>query len=211
MNEIRIVIYHPEMGKISEDTFTKLLKSITKIVREAHFQELLYILYDCKYLDDCRERLLALSKRNFNHGTPYYIETVRRGSLELTITATAFAIYFLDKTLGTTISESWRKTQSHKILEDHLSTRLWMSNYLKSESRRENFVRDIETVLDNWDLDGFEISELKDKEIDGDREIRFSIKEKEGLRKPADIENIDTNSMIERLRNVQLDSNNNTK
>jgi len=123
MNNLRIRLYHQKLDLLSDRTFRALLKRLSALSREIQTQEVLHFVNNSRLLE-LREKqsINDRIKPSLNHIPSYYIEKIEKGSLEIVLALTAFALWLLQQTVGETIKEAWKKTQFHKELVDYLSS-----------------------------------------------------------------------------------------
>lgn len=107
-----------------------------------------------------RDRL----KGQLNHIEAYYLERLEKGSIELTITLTAFGVWLLQQTIGESIKEAWLKSDMHKDLVD----------YLSSDRRKVVLDRNIDTVLSGWRFDNYTIDDMN-KVVDDQGDINVKV------------------------------------
>ena len=119
---------------------------MSTLSREIQEQEVLFLINSNSFLEpnekqSVRDRIAS----DLSHINSYYIEKVEKGSLTLTISLTAFAIWLLQNTIGESIKDAWKKTQFHQYIID----------YLTSERRADILNKNADIFLDSWMLERF--------------------------------------------------------
>jgi hypothetical protein len=133
--DLYIVFYHPNLSIISEKSVRRLLKDISKICHKALIDELEYLMLDLK-LDNRQKQ--SISDRIFKKieaGSFYYFEDFKRGSALIEISITGLALWLLNTTFGEPIKAAARKSQWLKKVEEILSKKITIKNYLKSRPK----------------------------------------------------------------------------
>jgi hypothetical protein len=147
MNKVYITFYHPHLDIISDRTFRTFIKNTSKVVREIITDELQQITDELGLSLRERQSLKARLRNNDSKIVSYYLESVERGSLALTLSITAVGLWLLQQTLGETIKEAWKQSQLHEKLIDYLTKKRrieWMEQELRhcfpKEKRFDRYV-----------------------------------------------------------------------
>lgn len=164
MNDLKLVIYHPSLDLISDRTIRFLLKKTSSLAREIQAHEVFYLIntsqLDASEKQSIRDRI----RRDLNHIPAYYVEKIEKGSIELTITVTAFALWLLQTTVGQSLADAWKTTNFHKHLV----------KYLSRDLRRKTIETNVESAVNNWQIDRFIVERVR-KEIDDDGNIVVTV------------------------------------
>lgn len=160
MNNLKIILYHPTINILSDRTFRELLKRLSSICRKVQSREV-FSFVNNSFLDFNEKQSIAdRIKKDLPHINSYYVENIERGSLAVTITVSAVALWLLQITVGHSLQEAWKKTRFHKELV----------KYLSSERRKEVIKRNIDVIQDGWIAKRFLIKNIQ-TEIDGEKDI----------------------------------------
>lgn len=160
MNNLRIVLYHPTLDLVSDRTFRELLKKLSSLSREIQAQEALFLINSSFLEPSEKQSIRDRIRPDLDHIPAYYVEKIQKGSLEVTISMTAFAIWLLQATVGKSIEEAWKRTKFHQ----------WLIDYLSSERRKDTIERNVDAVINNWSMDRFLVESVQ-KEIDENEDI----------------------------------------
>jgi hypothetical protein len=189
MNNVTLQLYHPTLNLLSDRTFRELLKKLSALTREIQAQEVLHLVRTSDLPSNLQQSLRDKLKPKLSHLTAYYVEDVKRGSLELVVSVTLVGIWLLQTTLGETIKEAWLQTQFHKKLLEYLTSS-------GSSGRRKTIEKNIDLVVNNWKLDKFLIQDVSTK-VDKSNDLTVRVKleslpvsdeKAEELSKPVDVD-----------------------
>lgn len=164
MNNVKFVFYHPDLDLLSDRTIRSLLKSISATLREIQYQEVFFLINTSNASPSEKQSMRDRLKGQLNHIEAYYLERLEKGSIELTITLTAFGVWLLQQTIGESIKEAWLKSDMHKDLVD----------YLSSDRRKVVLDRNIDTVLSGWRFDNYTIDDMN-KVVDDQGDINVKV------------------------------------
>jgi len=124
MNDIKITLYHPTLDLISDRTLRDILKSLSSMGRNIQVNEIMHLInnspLDASEKQSIRDRLSP----ELMHMHSYYVDKIEKGSLSVTITVTAFALWMLQNTIGESVKDAWKQTKFHKKIIDYLTTDL---------------------------------------------------------------------------------------
>lgn len=121
MNEIRLRVYHPGLDLLSDRTLRSLLKSVSVFCREIQRAEALELLDEFELSESHQDEIEGQLEAPIDHMESYYVNKIRKGSIELTLCFTPFAIFILQQTLGASLSEAWSRSDMNKKIVDYLS------------------------------------------------------------------------------------------
>ncbi len=164
MKNVTFVFFHPDLDILSDRTIRSLLKKISVILREVQFQEIAYLIKQSDITPSEKQSLRDRLGGQLNHIEAYYLERLERGSLTLTVSLTAVAIWLLQQTIGESIKEAWRQSEMHKNLV----------SYLSGPQRKEVLVKNIDRVLDAWSYDDYLIEDTN-KSIDNQGDLTVKV------------------------------------
>ncbi|WP_233009521.1 hypothetical protein [Rheinheimera faecalis] len=163
MNNVNFVFYHPHLDPISDRTLRALLKKISTILREIQYQEVFHLINISDISPSEKQSMRDRVKGPINHIDAYYLQKLEKGSIEITISLTAFGIWLLQQTIGESIKEAWLKSEMHKNLV----------SYLSGDARKEVLDRNIDRVLENWTFDNYLVEDVsKTTDEKGDINVR---------------------------------------
>jgi hypothetical protein len=122
MNNIRIIVYHPNLDLLSDRTLRQLLKKLSSLGREIQTQEVLTLVNDSSLSWPEKQSIRDRITPQLSHISAYYVEELYKDSLEVTLTFTAAALWLLQNTIGESVKEAWKKTEWHEMIVDYLSS-----------------------------------------------------------------------------------------
>lgn len=152
MKNIQFKFYHPDLNVVSDRTLRSLLKKISTLSREIQYQEVMYLINNSDLHANEKQSLRDKLNAPLNHIHAYYVDKIERGSIEIILSLSACALWLLDKTIGETIKDAWKRTDLNQSLLDYL---------LKGNHRQTIINRNIDRVLDAWSFDGFLIDNIE--------------------------------------------------
>lgn len=192
MKNIIFKVYHPSLELISDRTFRSLLKKLSSVVREIQITEVYYLINQIS-----QNELLSPSEKQslrdrldgpLRHIDSYYVEEIERGSLKVTVTATAIALWLLNTALSETVKEVWVKSEINKQLVTYLTT----------EKREEIVERNCDVVIESWNFEGFSVENVEKELVEGETlVITINIGTARSLKN--DIKKIDVDFIIQEL------------
>jgi len=122
MPEVYIRLYHPDIKVLSDRTFRYFLRDISKIIREAHVNEVITLIntsdLNLKEKQSLRDRL----RHQLEEDPCYYVEGFKKGSIELVIAASAVSIWLLQQTIGESVKEAYTQSLLHKRIVKFLKS-----------------------------------------------------------------------------------------
>ncbi len=135
-NDLYVIFYHPELSIISEKTFRRLLKDISKICHKALLEELEYLMRELKLDNRQKQSIKGRTLNKIAAGSFYYLEDFRRDSVFLEVSITGLALWLLNITLGESFKAAARKSHLLKKLEEILSKKINIRNYIKRRPKK---------------------------------------------------------------------------
>lgn len=171
-SDIAIIIYHPDLGILSDRTFRQLLKKISKACRKVLSNEIREILHELDLSDRERQSLNDQVKNKLKHSETYYVEQLSRNSTEITIVLTGLGYFLLANTIGETIKDAWRESNAYQKLKDLLlkdwrvnTTPKIIENQFSGESLAPFFIGDFNTHVEEENtFVEFQLGTYKDEE-----------------------------------------------
>ena len=167
MNDVIIRLHHPELNILSDRTFRYLLRRLSAACRELQIREMNDLIDSSELTLSERQSLRDRMRGDLEHMDGYYLETVERGSLTLTVMVTGGALWILQNTLAISVQEAWKKARVHESIVDLLSSDRGDRYYL--------IERNADLVLSNWNFDRFLVDDLSTEQVDGDIRIEMQL------------------------------------
>jgi len=119
--EVRVDLIYPKLDFVSDRTFRESLKLASREIHAIHLSEVEYLITTSSLSPQQKQSIWDRMKNQLDPIPNYYIETVKRGSLEIAVALSAAAYFLLEKTMGKTIEAAWERTASFKRLVRFLS------------------------------------------------------------------------------------------
>jgi hypothetical protein len=119
--EVRVDLIYPKLEFISDRTFRESLKLASREIHAIHLNEVEYLITTSSLSSQQKQSIWDRMRKQLDPIPNYYIESVRRGSLEIVIALSAAAYFLLEKTMGKTIEAAWERTASYRWLVRFLS------------------------------------------------------------------------------------------
>ena len=176
MQSVRVKLIYTEIEGVSDRTARNLLKSLSKVAREAQVREFNDVLRIDELLSRRERQSLRDKLQDELQAAPvYYLDRAESGSLEVTITLTGLLIWFLQNTLGETIKEAWKLTAMHGAIIGYVteSRPKKLAEIVIEEVRRHDFlsgraVVQSSTIVESEDSETVEIYIIPDEDLDID-------------------------------------------
>ncbi|MGE6284300.1 hypothetical protein [Aeromonas taiwanensis] len=159
MKNIKFKIYHPTLDPVSDRTFRSILKKFSTLLREIQYQEVFFLINHSNITKSEKQSLQDRLKGPLNHIDAYYIERIEKGSIIIEAALTATGLWLLKNTIGESIKEAWKQSDMHESIVSYLSEPL----------QREKVIdRNVDRVIDAWNMDGFLIENTTKEKVDED-------------------------------------------
>ncbi|WP_217511817.1 hypothetical protein [Vibrio metschnikovii] len=159
MKNIKFKIYHPTLDLVSDRTLRSILKKFSTLLREIQYQEVFFLINHSNITKSEKQSLQDRLKGPLNHIDAYYIERIEKGSIIIEAALTATGLWLLKNTIGESIKEAWKQSDMHELIVSYLSEPL----------QREKVIdRNVDRVIDAWNMDGFLIENTTREKIDED-------------------------------------------
>lgn len=159
MKNIKFKIYHPTLDLVSDRTLRSILKKFSTLLREIQYQEVFFLINHSNITKSEKQSLQDRLKGPLNHIDAYYIERIEKGSIIIEAALTATGLWFLKNTIGESIKEAWKQSDMHEFIVSYLSEPL----------QREKVIdRNVDRVIDAWNMDGFLIENTTREKVDED-------------------------------------------
>ena len=120
MSSLVVKVEYADLPFISDRTARSILKDLSKAVRQAQTIEVEQLLRTANVGRRDRQSINDRLRRPLQEGAVYYVEELRAGSLQSTITMSAFALWLLNITVGETIKDAWRAAPIHQAVIDYI-------------------------------------------------------------------------------------------
>ncbi|PYC67448.1 hypothetical protein C9J69_18200 [Vibrio cholerae] len=159
MKNIKFKIYHPTLDLVSDRTLRSILKKFSTLLREIQYQEAFFLINHSNITKSEKQSLQDRLKGPLNHIDAYYIEHIEKGSIIIEAALTAIGLWLLKNTIGESIKEAWKQSDMHESIVSYLSEPL----------QREKVIdRNVDRVIDAWNMDGFLIETTTKEKVDED-------------------------------------------
>ncbi|MEM1222940.1 MAG: hypothetical protein AAGH40_09275 [Verrucomicrobiota bacterium] len=136
-----IKLYFAKVQHLPLTELEDTLHKIRDIVLEKERAELARIRYDVPDITKpTLSKILKSFDENQDKDAIFKIGAIRPGSVELTIVLTAFGYWILDKTLGDTLTETWKETDlNHRIKKFFLKGKKDKLKAIEKEINKPNY------------------------------------------------------------------------
>ena len=144
MKAIRLRVFYPEIDGVSDRTLREILKSISGFSRVAQIREVENLIAELALTRRQRQSLKDRLRRSYDNSPVYYLQTARAGSLELAVILTGVPIWLLQMTIGESVKEAWKLTESHKKILKYIrkDRERVLPDLLANEIRRRDLIQD---------------------------------------------------------------------
>lgn len=141
MASLVVKVEYADLPFISDRTARSILKDLSKAVRQAQATEVELILRAAKVGRRDRQSINDRLHRPIQEGAVYYVEELKAGSLESTVTISAFSLWLLSATVGETIKDAWKAAPVHQAVIEYIE-----------HNRSNEFPKILTETLENREL-----------------------------------------------------------
>lgn len=120
MASILVRVEYADLPFISDRTARSILKDLSKAIRQAQATEVELLLRRANVARRDRQSINDRLRHQIQEAAVYYVEELKAGSLESTITISAFAIWLLSATVGETIKDAWKAAPVHQAVIEYV-------------------------------------------------------------------------------------------